>query len=96
MLQYVYTNAEKTVIQCSDGRCIPVCPGNLDYDALIADGAEIAEYALNTNDVMLAQIEALEVQQTRRRMREAALSEEGRLWLEQLESQIEALRAQLT
>lgn len=48
------------------------------------------------NILILMQIEVLETQQTRRRMREAALTAEGRLWLEQLEAQIEALRAQLT
>ena len=48
------------------------------------------------NAVILMQIEALEMQQTRRRMREAALTEEGRLWLENLDARIEALREQLT
>lgn len=46
MLQYVYTNAGKTAIQCSDGRTIPVCPGNLDYDALIAEGTAISDYVI--------------------------------------------------
>ena len=46
------------------------------------------------NDLIDAQIAGLEAQQTPRRLREAALTEEGKLWLQNLENQIAALRAQ--
>lgn len=42
-----------------------------------------------------AEIAELEAQQTPRRIREAALTESGRDWLQSLETQIAALRAQL-
>lgn len=44
MTTYTYTNADNTSIVSSDGRCIPVCPGNRDYDELVAAGTEIAAY----------------------------------------------------
>ena len=34
----------KTAIVCSDGRCIPVCSDNRDYDEIIANGIVIQEY----------------------------------------------------
>lgn len=43
---------------------------------------------------LIAQIEALEAQQTPRRIREAALGQDGG-WLADLETQIDALRTQL-
>lgn len=46
MFKYMYTSAQKESIQCSDGRCIPVCVGNRDYDALIADGTVISDYVI--------------------------------------------------
>ena len=42
-----------------------------------------------------AEIYALEAQQTSRRIREAALSEAGREWLQNLDEQIAAKRAEL-
>lgn len=47
------------------------------------------------NAAVTAQIAALEIQQTPRRLREAALTAEGKVWLATLENQIAALRAQL-
>lgn len=44
---------------------------------------------------VLAQIADMEAQQTPRRIREAALTEEGKAWLEGLDAQIAVLRAQL-
>lgn len=44
---------------------------------------------------LLLEIVALESQQTPRRLREASLTEEGHQWLENLEQQITALRAQI-
>ena len=46
------------------------------------------------NDIILAQIDALEVQQTSRRIREALLGTDSG-WLANLNSQIQSLRAQL-
>ena len=43
---------------------------------------------------LLAQIVELESQQTPRRLREAALTDEGRAWLQNLENQIAAKRAE--
>ena len=43
-----------------------------------------------------AQILALEATVTQRRLREAALTDEGRAWLADLDAQIAALRAQRT
>jgi hypothetical protein len=46
--------------------------------------------------LILAQIAALEARQTPRRIREAALTQDGRDWLSDLDVQITALRAQLS
>lgn len=43
-MTYSYANAEKTAIQCSDGRCIPVCEGNRDYDEIVTNNIVIQEY----------------------------------------------------
>ena len=43
-----------------------------------------------------SEIVALESQQTPRRLREAALTDEGRAWMQNLEDQIEALRVELS
>ena len=50
---------------------------------------------MNPADKIKAEIAALEMQQTDRRIREAALTEEGRAWLQNLEDQIAAKRAEL-
>lgn len=42
-----------------------------------------------------AEISALEARQTSRRIREAALSDDGRAWLQNLDEQIAAKRAEL-
>ncbi len=44
---------------------------------------------------LIGQINDFEAQQTARRLREATLTEDGRQWLDTLNQQIEALRAQL-
>jgi hypothetical protein len=41
---------EKTAIQCSDGRCIPVCKGNRDYDELVAKNITVFEYATTSTE----------------------------------------------
>ena len=48
-----------------------------------------------TKTTILENIAALESQQTPRRLREAALSDNGRAWLQNLEDQIVAKRAEL-
>lgn len=57
METYTYVDSKKKIIMCSDGRYIPVAPGNRDYDLLIASGAEILDYAPTLED-QLAAIEA--------------------------------------
>ncbi len=52
-------------------------------------------YDARCRSEVLAQISALEAQQTPRRIREAALTEQGRAWLEALDQQIATLRGQL-
>lgn len=47
------------------------------------------------NAPILGEIAALEAQQTPRRLREAALTEEGRQWLAALDSAVAGLRVQL-
>lgn len=54
MSTYTYADTKKTVIICSDGRNIPVTPGNRDYDALIASGAEILDYAQTLEEQLAA------------------------------------------
>ena len=49
----------------------------------------------DVKDLVLSQIFELESQQTPRRMREAALTEEGGVWLQNLEDQIASKRAEL-
>ena len=64
------------------------CLGNEEYSA-----GEPAPY-LDPNASIDAQILALEATVTRRRLREAALTEAGRAWLADLDAQIAVLRAQ--
>ena len=47
------------------------------------------------NAEILSQISALEFTVTNRRLREAALTDAGKAWLENVDAQITALRAQL-
>ena len=43
-MTYTYGNEEKTMIIASDGRCIPVCVGNRDYDEIVANNIIVQEY----------------------------------------------------
>lgn len=54
MVTYVYTDAGKTAIKSSDGKTIPAQQGNRDYDALIASGSEILDYAPSIEDQLSA------------------------------------------
>ena len=60
------------------------------WDALCA-----AHFVRQNKTEILENIRLLETQQTDRRIREATLTEEGKFWLQNLNSQIEALRKQL-
>lgn len=73
------------------------CMQNGAMIAVDGDGY-IIQAAPNTSDAdnIKAKIAALESQQTPRRLREAALTDEGRAWLQNLEDQIEALRVELS
>lgn len=94
-MMYTYANAEKTAIHCSDGQCIPVCPGNRDYDELVQSGEHISDFVPDPNATIKQAIVELENQVTRRRSREALLSDAGRAWLEGIDAQISELRSQL-
>lgn len=53
------------------------------------------KWVLPQREAVLQQIRDLEAQQTPRRIREAAMSDDGRAWLEILDTQITTLRQQL-
>lgn len=55
----------------------------------------VVDPIVSASDTLKYEIAVLEAQQTPRRLREAALSEEGYAWLENLNSQITALRSQI-
>jgi hypothetical protein len=57
--------------------------------------AKAAALAEAPRIAILAQIAAIEATVTQRRLREAALTEDGRAWLADVDAQIAALRAQL-
>ena len=52
-------------------------------------------YEKTESDILKEEIASLESQQTPRRLREAALTDEGRAWLQNLEDQIAAKREEL-
>lgn len=56
---------------------------------------EKAELVVSQRGEALQQIAALEGQVTQRRMREAALTDEGKVWLAAIEDQIKGLRSKL-
>lgn len=94
-MAYTYANAEKTAILSSDGQCIPVCTGNRDYDELVQSGVQISAFVPDPNATIKQAIVELENQVTRRRTREALISEAGRAWLEGIDAQISELRSRL-
>jgi hypothetical protein len=63
-----------------------------DRDGNILDQAELV---ISPRNEALQQIAALEGQVTQRRMREAALTDEGKVWLAAIEDQIKGLRSKL-
>ena len=52
-------------------------------------------YEKTQGEILKEEITSLESQQTPRRLREAALSDDGRAWLQNIEDQIAAKRAEL-
>jgi hypothetical protein len=73
---------------------IDFAPGTTKADKTAAQEA-LASYDLAASDSVLAQIDALEAQQTPRRLREAVTTTAGKAWLKTLDEQIAALRASL-
>ena len=73
------------------------CMQNSAMIVAVGDGTYEIQAVLgpSKNETIMAEITALESLQTRRRVREASLSEEGRAWLQNLENQIAAKRAEL-
>lgn len=72
------------------------CNDNGAMIVLVDGGFEIqAASGQSASDKIRAEIIYLESQQTPRRLREAALTEEGKVWLQNLEDQIAAKRAEL-
>lgn len=65
-----------------------------EYGAL-PDGWSTEPLEPTTREKLLGEISALESQPTPRRLREAALSDEGKAWLQNLDNQIAAKRAEL-
>ena len=94
-MTYTYSDESKTLILCSDGRTIPVCPGNRDYDELVEIGQVISDFVPDPNAAVKRAITDLENQMTRRRTREALISEAGRAWVEDIDNQIAELRSKL-
>lgn len=82
----------------ADGSIGGYGPNNDQYEPNLAAG-DTLEYSdvqpEMPSEKIKAEIAALEEQQTRRRLREAALTEEGMAWLQNLEYQISAKRAEL-
>lgn len=75
-------------------------PNTDAYQPLLVDGDKIELVddlpdAIFAADKIKLEISALESHQTPRRLREAALTDEGRAWLQSLEDQIEGLRVEL-
>lgn len=52
-------------------------------------------YEKTQGEILKEEIASLESQQTPRRLREAALTEEGKMWLQNLEDQIAEKRSEL-
>lgn len=70
----------------------------ITVDMRPASAAEVEAVQRTTptaSQIVLAQISALEASVTQRRIREATLTEAGRLWLQNVDAQIAALRASL-
>jgi hypothetical protein len=87
------------VIRLSDSACIPSDPANVDYAEYLSwvldGGVPDPVDPPDPKEALLAQITALEATVTNRRLREAALTDAGKVWLADVDAQIAALRAHL-
>lgn len=97
-MPFVYSNnglSMRSVVEAdySPAEGEVVSPDFMNEEQLAAafPGYDAGRQRLDT----IQQINDLEAQQTARRLREAALTEEGRQWLENLDQQIAALRQSL-
>lgn len=89
--------ADKPVLAAGECAQIVECDAAVQVGWLwTPDGcaAPAAPAAPDPNAAIDAQIAALEATQTPRRMRDAALTDLGKTWLQDLENRIAALRAQ--
>lgn len=80
-----------TYMKCTENGMVPC---TTEECAEIA-AREVAWEAGRVSREALQQIAALEGQVTQRRIREAALTDEGKAWLQDIEAQIAALRGVL-
>ena len=93
-MRYKFTDGTNTVVHIinddgiSRSSCSITCP---DYLRWISEGntPEPADVYVETNLDKISKLEALV---TNRRFRDAVLSEEGRLWIADIEAQIALLR----
>lgn len=88
-----------SVIRLIDGASIPADPANMDYADYLAwveaGGIPDPVEPPDPREAILAEIASLEATVTNRRLREAALTEDGRAWLADVDAQIAALRGVL-
>jgi hypothetical protein len=98
MSKYKLTN-HGSVTRNSDGACIPADPANTDYAEYLrwteAGGIPDPVDPPDPREAILAEIAALEATVTNRRLREAALTEDGKAWLAEVDARIAALRGTL-
>lgn len=71
-----------------------VC-GELVACGMLFDGVTFTAPSADPKRAILREIAALEATVTQRRMREAALTDQGKTWLAAVDAQIAALRVQL-
>lgn len=88
-----------SVIRLVDNAFIPADTANMDYAAYLAwveaGGIPDPVDPPDPREVILAEIAALEATVTNRRLREAALTEDGKAWLADVDARIAALRGTL-
>lgn len=97
MAEYKLTN-NQTIIRMLDGAVIPPDTTNTDYQKYLVwlDESNTPDPAQqpSTNETLITKIQLIETKVTERRIREAILGiDDG--WLEAINEQITALRAQL-
>ena len=94
-----YKLANNSVTRMSDGASIPADPANMDYAQYLAwveaGGIPDPVDPPDPREAILAEIAALEATVTNRRLREAALTEDGKAWLADVDARIATLRTNL-